>query len=106
METYVILTRLSADAIHDPSELPALAKLVSGKIKSECPDVIWKDSYALMGRFDVIDIIEAPSREVAQRAALIIRAYGHAATETMAATPWKQFIETLKAHRVMAAAGA
>ncbi len=26
---------------------------------------------------------------------MIIRAYGHSTTETLVATPWKQFLETL-----------
>jgi hypothetical protein len=30
-----------------------------------------------------------------ERAALIIRAYGHAATETLQATPWGEFIAAL-----------
>jgi uncharacterized protein with GYD domain len=99
METYIILTKLSAEAFDDPSEFPALAQQVADKIKAECPEVVWKASFALMGRFDVLDIIEAPSREVAELAAMVIRAYGHGTTETMAATPWKQFIESLELHR-------
>jgi len=43
-----------------------------------------------MGRFDVLDIVEASSIEAAERAALVIRAaYGHATTETLAGTPWE-----------------
>ncbi len=87
METYVILTKLAADAFHDPAELPDLSRKVTEKIRSECPDVVWKESFALMGRFDILDVIEAPSREAAERAALAIRAFGHATTETLAATP-------------------
>ncbi len=102
METYVILTRLSAEAFHDPSELPAMAHQVASHIKHDCPDVVWKDSFALMGRFDVLDIIEAPNREAAERAAMIIRAYGHSTTETFAATPWKQFIQMAETTRAAA----
>jgi uncharacterized protein with GYD domain len=48
-----------------------------------------------MGRFDVVDIVEASDPREVERAALIIRAYGHATTETMPATPWSTFIDQL-----------
>ncbi|MGZ4826199.1 MAG: GYD domain-containing protein [Terriglobales bacterium] len=49
----------------------------------------------MLGRFDVIDIVEASDVRQVERAALIIRAYGHASTETMPATPWSSFIGEL-----------
>jgi uncharacterized protein with GYD domain len=95
MATYVILSKLAADAMKDPSEFRKLADAVSQKIKAECPRVHWKDSYALMGRFDVVDIVEADNPADVEKAALLIRCYGHAATETLHATPWKEFITKL-----------
>jgi len=96
MDTYVILSKLSAEAFRDPKDFPKLAEQVSAKIREQCPKVVWKDSYATMGRFDVVDIVEAPSRAEVEKAVMIIRAYGHATTETMPATPWKEFVEALK----------
>ena len=95
MSTYVIFSRFSANAFSDPKEFKKLAENVSEKIKSECPDVEWKDSYALMGRFDVIDIVKSNSQEQVEKAAMIIRAYGHSITETLVATQWKEFLELL-----------
>jgi len=95
MTTYVILSRFSPDAFADPRDLKQLAHTVSGKIKSECPGVVWKDSYAMMGHFDVIDIVEADDPEQVEKAAMIIRAYGHSTTETLVATPWKEFLGML-----------
>ncbi len=95
MATYVILSRFSPDAFTDPRDLKQLAHTVSGKIKSECPDVVWKDSYAMMGRFDVIDIVESNDPEQVEKAAMIIRALGHSTTETLVATQWKEFLGML-----------
>ena len=95
MAKYVILTRLSAKAFDDPKELKNLAETVSARIKSDCPGVKWKQSYATMGRFDVVDVVEADSQTQVERAAMIIRAYGHAVTETMPATKWRSFLENL-----------
>ncbi len=48
-----------------------------------------------MGRFDVVDIVESDDPKNVGKAAMIIRALGHSTTETMVATPWKEFIEML-----------
>ncbi|GAB3626702.1 hypothetical protein PTE30175_03007 [Pandoraea terrae] len=95
MAAYIILSRLSPDAFKDPKDLKQLAATVAEKIKTECPAVTWKDSYLTLGRFDVVDIVESNDLKQLERAALIIRAYGHAATETLQGTPWKEFIGTL-----------
>ncbi|AUT75923.1 GYD family protein [Paraburkholderia hospita] len=95
MATYVILSRLASDAFKDPMDLKQLAATVAGKIKAECPAVTWKDSYPTLGRFDVVDVAESNDLKQRERAALIIRGGGHAATETMQATPWDVFIASL-----------
>jgi uncharacterized protein with GYD domain len=92
MPTYAILSKLSPDAMKDPGEFKKLAETVAGKIKAECPNVKWKESYGLMGRFDVLDVVEASDAADVEKAAMIIRCYGHARTETMHATPWKEFL--------------
>jgi len=96
MATYVILSRIAAGAFSDPKEFRKIAATVSEKIKKECPKVTWKESYSTLGSFDVVDIVESDAPAQVQRAAMIIRSYGHATTETMPATPWKQFLENLK----------
>jgi uncharacterized protein with GYD domain len=95
MTTYVILSRFSPKAFADPKDFKQLAAKVSEKIKSECPGVVWKDSFAIMGRFDVIDIVESDNPEQVEKAAMFIRAYGHSTTETLIATPWKEFLAML-----------
>lgn len=95
METYVILSRFSPEAFDDPKEFLKLAEQVSKKIREQCPGIKWKESYATLGRFDVVDIVEASDPKDIEKAAMIIRAYGHSTTETLAATPWKTFLQGL-----------
>lgn len=95
MATYVILSRISPEAFRDPKEFKDLAETVSSKIKSECPGVKWKESYATTGRFDVVDVVESDDIEEVEKASMIIRAYGHATTETLVATEWKEFLKML-----------
>jgi len=62
--TYIILSHFSPEAFEHPKDFLKLAERVSIKRKKECPGIRWKDSYATLGRFDVLDIVEVedPSR--------------------------------------------
>ena len=95
MTTYIILSRFSPEAFDDPKNFKELAAAVSTKIKKQCPDINWKGSFATLGRFDVVDFVEAEDPKQIEKAAMIIRAYGHSMTETLVATPWKEFLATL-----------
>lgn len=95
MNTYIILSRFSPEAFDNPKHFLELAEQVSKKIREECPGIRWKDSYATLGRFDVIDVVEASDPKEIGKAAMIIRAYGHSTTETLLATPWKDFLAGL-----------
>ena len=95
MGTYIILSRVSPEAFVDPAGFRQLAKAVSETIKAECPGVKWKASYATLGRFDVVDIVEADDPKQIEKASVIIRSIGHSITETMIATPWDGFLAAL-----------
>jgi len=90
--TYIIFSRVSPEAFSDPYEFKKIAETVASKIRAQCPGVRWRESYAVNGRFDVIDIIESDDTKQVMKAAMIIRAYGHSITETMEATPWEEFL--------------
>jgi len=95
MATYIILSRFSPEAFRDPKDFLKLAEAVSAKVKSDCPGVHWRASYATLGRFDVVDIVESDDPKQVGKAAMIIHAYGHSTTETLVATPWKEFLASL-----------
>jgi hypothetical protein len=79
MSTYVMLTRVSGDALRDPASLEELGLRVTEKLRVDCPEVKW-----------------APSNEVATKVAVVVRSFGHASTETWPATPWERFKELLR----------
>jgi uncharacterized protein with GYD domain len=95
MAMYVILSKISPNAFQDPKEFRKIASEVASRIRKQCRGVIWKQSFATLGRFDVVDIVESRDPEQVARAALLIRGYGHATTETLPATEWKDFLEEL-----------
>jgi uncharacterized protein with GYD domain len=95
MATHVILSRFSPEAFAEPKDFIKLADAVSSRIKKDCKGVTWKQSFATLGRFDVVDIVEAGDPKDIERAAMIIRSHGHSITETLVATPWKEFLAAL-----------
>ena len=91
MATFIMQTRLSHQALQSPDSLTKLSHGVMQHIRTACPSVEWKASYAVLGPADYIDIFEAPDIATATKVATIIRTYGHATTEIWAATEWKEF---------------
>ncbi|MBI2869666.1 MAG: GYD domain-containing protein [Chloroflexi bacterium] len=96
MAVYIMLSRIAPSSdFKKPEEFREFADKVSEKIRKECPGVHWKESFVTLGRFDVVDILESDDIKQVERAALIIRTQGHSTTETMPATPWKEFLAGL-----------
>jgi uncharacterized protein with GYD domain len=91
MGTYVMLTKLSPDALTRPGAVSGLNKKVESRIKKECPGVKWLANYAVLGPCDYLDIFEAPDSDTATKVALLVRSFGHATTETWVATQWDRY---------------
>ena len=89
---YVMLTRLSPEALTRPGAVAILNKKVEERIRQECPGVKWLANYAVLGPCDYLDVFEAPDADTATRVALLVRSFGHATTETWLATPWERFL--------------
>ncbi|MDP2659288.1 MAG: GYD domain-containing protein [Dehalococcoidia bacterium] len=96
MTTYVMLTKLSAEALKRPQAVEELGKEVSQKLKAQLPQVKWLASYSLLGPYDYLDVFEAPDERAASQAALIVRSFGHATTETWTAIPWDRYLGLVK----------
>jgi uncharacterized protein with GYD domain len=95
MAHYIILTQFNEGALDEPQQLKNLGDEVSARIKEECPDLEWKESYVTTGSYDVVDLVKSDDPQQVMRAALIIRTLGHAHTETMQASEWKDFLDAL-----------
>lgn len=96
MVTYVMLTRLSPQALTRPESVAELNREVEDKIKEECSGVRWFANYAVLGPCDYLDIFEAPDSDTATKVALLVRSFGHATTETWVATQWDRFLNLAK----------
>lgn len=96
MQTFIMLTRLSPDAVRSPQALEQLEQKAMERVRKDCPDVQWLESYAILGPCDYLDIFRAKDVEAASRVSTLIRTVGHARTEIWPATEWKRFKEIVR----------
>jgi len=96
MPTYILLTKLSPEALHQPRSFETLEHHVADQVKAHCPEVKWSSSYALLGRWDYLDVFEAPDLDSATRVSVLVRSYGRAQSELWPALPWADFKSLLR----------
>jgi uncharacterized protein with GYD domain len=96
MPTFIMLTRLNPDAVRSPRGLEQLEREAIKRVREECPDVEWLNSYAVLGPCDYLDVFKAKDIESAARVSTILRTFGHAQTEIWTATEWDRFKEIVR----------
>lgn len=96
MQTYILMTKLSPDLSRQMKDRSKLGRTWLEQVKEKCPDVKFIAHYAILGAYDFIDIYEAPNEEVAAKISIISQANGAFHAESLAAIPYKRFIELTK----------
>jgi uncharacterized protein with GYD domain len=96
MPTFVLMTRISAEALQDAGDRRESGKRWLNKVQTACPQVKWLAHYALLGPYDYMDIYEAPDVETAHRVSLISRASGAISAESWQAMPYDLFLKLLE----------
>ncbi len=95
MATYIILGKFSLYPLEEIREFKQLNEDVVLKIKKECPGIVWKQSFATLGSYDVVDIIEADNPKTVEKATILMRSHGYSTTEVLMVSQWKDFFATL-----------
>jgi len=96
MPTFIMLTHLAPTALTSPQSLEELERLAVKRIQAECPQVEWLQNYAILGKYDYLDIFTAPDIETAMKVSTVIRTFGHAHTEVWPATEWRRYKEMIR----------
>jgi len=96
MATFVLVTKLNDDLLCEAGERKAAGTNWLKRVKELCPGVKWISHYALLGRYDFMDIYEAKDVETAQKVALLSRMLGAREVESWQATPYDDFLKILE----------
>jgi uncharacterized protein with GYD domain len=95
MPVFVLMTKLNQDIMKDASGRKAMGKSWLKKVKKVCPQVKWIAHYALLGRYDFMDIYEAPDAETAHQVSMISRSEGAVSAESWHALPYEDYLGLL-----------
>jgi len=94
MPVYVMLTTLTDEGRKTIKEKPERIKEVNKEVEAMGAKVIAQ--YALLGPYDFVNILDAPSNDAISRIAVELGSRGTLGTMTMAAVSIDQFVTSLK----------
>ncbi len=93
MATYVLLSTLTPEGVQTIKNNPSRIREVNKEIEQLGATV--KAQWAVLGRFDFINVVEAPDEQTMARISLELGSRGTARYESLAAIPIDEFIEGL-----------
>ena len=94
MAVYVMLTTLTDEGRKTVKDNPVRIKEVNKEVEAMGVKILAQ--YALMGQYDFVNVLEAPSNEAMVRVAVELGSRGTLQTMTLAAMTLDDFIATLK----------
>ena len=96
MKTFILLTKLTPDVMRQVKNRGEVGRDWLYQVKKKCPQVKFLHHYALLGKYDFLDIYEAPDEETAAKVSLISLSNGAFQSESQVAIPYAKFVELTK----------
>jgi uncharacterized protein with GYD domain len=93
LPTFVMLTTLSAEGVQTVKNNPSRIREVNKEIESLGASV--KAQWATLGRYDFVNVVEAPDEKTMARVSMELGSRGTARYESLAAIPIDEFIAAL-----------
>ena len=94
MSVYLMLTTLTDEGRKALQENPEILKEINKEVEYMGVKILTQ--YALLGQYDFVNIVEAPSNEAVAKLAIRLSAKGTTQTLTLAAISLEDLIKTLK----------
>jgi uncharacterized protein with GYD domain len=91
--TFVMLTTLSPEGVQTVKNNPSRIREVNKEVESLGASV--KAQWATLGRYDFVNIVEAPDEKTMARVSMELGSRGTARYESLAAIPIDEFIAAL-----------
>jgi uncharacterized protein with GYD domain len=93
MPTYILLTTLTPEGVQTIKNNPARIREVNREVEQLGAQV--KAQWATLGRFDFVNVLEAPDEETIARVSMELGSRGTGRYETLTAIPVDDFIASL-----------
>jgi len=93
MPTWILLTTLAPEGVQTIKNNPQRIREVNSEIEQLGATV--KAQWATLGRFDFVNVVEAPDEKTMARVSLELGSRGTAKYESLAAIPIDDFISAL-----------
>jgi uncharacterized protein with GYD domain len=93
MPTFVMLSTLTPEGVQTIKNNPQRIREVNKEVEQLGASV--KAQWAVLGRFDFVNVIEAPDEQTVARVSLELGSRGTAKYETLSAIPVEDFIASL-----------
>jgi uncharacterized protein with GYD domain len=93
LPTFIMLTTLSTEGVQTVKNNPSRIREVNKEIESLGASV--KAQWATLGRYDFVNVVEAPDEKTMARVSMELGSRGTARYESLAAIPIDEFIAAL-----------
>ena len=93
MPTYIMLSTLTSEGVQTVKNNPQRIKEVNKELEQIGAKVVAQ--WAVLGRFDFINVVEAPDEKTMAKVSLELGSRGTARFESLAAIPIDDFIASL-----------
>jgi len=93
MKTFILMTKLSPEITGRIKDRASIGRSWLEQVKEKCPEVKFINHYALLGKYDFLDIYEAPDEETAAKVSMISLQNGATSAESWTAIPYKRLVE-------------
>lgn len=94
MATYIMLSRLTENGAETVKKSPGRIQEVNNELAQMGVKV--QQQYATLGRYDFVNIVEAPDLATVMKASVEMGARGSVRIETLAALPIDQFASAIR----------